>query len=620
MKVRSLRRPARTVNILILIFKLFSFSAGFVFLFFSLQYLLGGLLYSGGSARISLEVVLYLIASFGGLISSIALIAILPESLRVKFRKLRARGLPRPTYGFSTLLAVGVGATFGSPLFIILPQNVEQYAFISIGSMTIAAVLSLLMARIYSKMYVYSRERRSEVIGGPSFTKIGAGSKSVRYFISRFSMWIANTALAAFSAIFFVVFTFQYLPVILSLFGANGQLETIIIYLIVAAFAVWFIINAFFEERFLKHIGYSQIIFIIVILSIIISQSLTLGFSSEWDMSGFFSPLTGNVYLELIINTGYLFILFFGFQEILAMDRETQEESRIPIYSRLSGVAKVPKTKFIGTAMILTVLITAAVKILYAISVFSIHPDSAALASSNIPALFLAGKYLGSIWEAGMAAAFLLATITTFVPAFIAASRHLRSLGEDGFFPRSVASASWIFTLVLILLLSLGGGDFLISITDFMVLISIGIIILSYLWMRKVKIISIKGRDIATILVGLSLFIAGGAIYFVDPNVVLLGIVAVALSYLIYDILHLGAIGLQIFIVAFDLVSFLSLAVFHGIIPNYFSSILNDIFGINCSIRLVMQIILLGSSAIIIANLFLDVFVIKRTRIRFSHA
>ena len=616
----QLKRPTLTVNILIVAFKLFSVSAGSAFLIFSVSYLLSGFLYSEDAGRIGLETVLFLIASFAGLISSIALIAILPESLRVRFRKLRARGLPRPTYGFSSLLAVGVGATFGSPLFIVLPGNIEQYAIISVGSMIIAAVLSVLMARIYSKMYVYSREHRSEVIGGPSFTKIGTGSRSVRYFISRFSMWIANTALAAFSAIFFVVFTFQYLPEIMGILGAGSLITNVAVYLIIAAFVIWFIINAFFEERFLKHIGYSQIVFIVIILAIIISQSFFLGSSGGWNLQGFFLPAENNMFLDLLINTGYLFILFFGFQEILAMDRETKEESDIPLYSRISGVRKIPKTRFMGIAMLLTVVITAAVKIFYAISVYSVHPDSAELSSSEIPALFVSGHFLGAYWETAMAVAFLLATITTFVPAFIAASRHLRSLGEDGFFPRSIASVSWIFTIIMILLLSLGGGEFLISITDFMVLISIGIIILSYLWMRKVRVLSMKGKDIMAVILGASLFAAGGAIYFVDPNVVLLGVIAVVISFLIYDVLHLGAVGLQIFIAAFDLVAFLSIAVFHGVVPGYFSMILYNLFGLSYSIRTVIETVLLGSSAIIITNLFLDVFVIKRTRVRFRKA
>ena len=42
-------------------------------------------------------------------------------------------------YGFTTALAIGLGATLGSPLFVLVPLNVLQYGILSIGSLIIAA-------------------------------------------------------------------------------------------------------------------------------------------------------------------------------------------------------------------------------------------------------------------------------------------------------------------------------------------------------------------------------------------------------------------------------------------------------------------------------------------------
>ena len=60
------------------------------------------------------------------------------------------------------------------------------------------------------------RKDNLESIGGPSFLKAAVGKRSFRYFVSRVSMAVANTALAAYSAIVFVLFDFQFMPGLLA--------------------------------------------------------------------------------------------------------------------------------------------------------------------------------------------------------------------------------------------------------------------------------------------------------------------------------------------------------------------------------------------------------------------
>lgn len=603
-------------KIIPLIFKIIVVILGVIVLTFSISYLLGGLTKTNLVHDMTPGFIMDLMGSAIGIMSGIVLISILPESLIVRFRRPSSRGLPNPTYGFYILLAIGIGSTIGSPLFIILPVNVEQYAIISIISLLLATTLSFLMAKIYNIMYRQTRMSGMHAIGGPSFVKMAIGPSSVRYFISRFSMWIANTALAAFSAIFFVEFNFQVIPGILNELGLSGILSSAVIYSITGIFIFWFVLNAFFERRFIRHIGFIQVALVIILVGVIVYQALSLGFIGSWNISGIFSLPHGNITIDILENTGYLFILFFGFQEIQAMEREALENGKIPLLSKIHKGKLYSKETQIFASMFATVLIASTVMILLAFALFSLHANSSAVSRSSIPMIYIAGQYLGPFGEAITAAIFLIATITTFVPAFLAASRHLRTLGEEGFFPKSVSSVSWVFTLALILVLSLSNGPFLVNITDFMVLTSLAMISLSLLWNRR----RMPGKhvfgSVISLIVGAGCLIAAVSVYFEDPSVVLLGAVAIVLSYMIYDALMLGSVGLQLFIALLDIILFFSISVlpFYQV-PTYFYYFpAFPFFTAFTSIK-ILSIVLAASAAAIIINLTMDLFIINRIKI-----
>ena len=266
--------------------------------------------------------------------------------------------------------------------------------------------------------------------------------------------------------------------------------------------------------------------------------------------------------------------------------------------------------------MFTTVLIASSVMILLAFALFSLHANATAVSSSNIPMIYIAGQYLGILGEALTAVIFLIATITTFVPAFLAASRHLRTLGEDGFFPKSISSVSWIFTLVLIVILSLSNGSFLVDITDFMVLSSLSMISLSLLWNRKrITTRNVTGSAIS-LIVGAGCLIAAVSVYFIDPSVVLLGAVAIVLSYMIYDAFMLGSVGLQLFIALLDITLFVSISLlpFYSV-PTYFPHIPALPFLTALTSIKILSIVLAASAAAIIINLAMDLFVINRIKI-----
>jgi len=565
--------------------------------------------------------VLVVLAAISLALSGVALVAQLPESFWARFRRIpETLAGRRPVYGLGTMLAVGIGATLGSPLFILIPENILQYEVVSVVSLVLATILSVAMAKVYSDMYRASKELGLSGVGGPSFTKVAVGTRSVRYFISRLSMWVSNTALAAYTKIVFLIFVLDpnYLPAILNAYGMSPFMSDVTIYAVAGAFIAWTILNILFEQRYLRLLGVIQIVMTTALLLILLYHSIILGGKGSWNLSGIFNTSLGSGWVPaLVMNTGYLYLLFFGFQEIQSLERDAVEESSVPVVSWIKKGFKLGRTTYFGVAMVLSVVIASSLNILYGLAVYSSHtlPGASGLQTSAIPAIYLAGNLLGPGQELLVAVAFLLATVTTFVPAFLAAARHLTALGEDGYMPKSLANLSWAFTLVAILLLAIGNQDFLVNITDFMVLISLGIISLSALWLRRRSSEMKKGGRTLPLTVGLGCFLFGGAVYFLNPSVVVFGTVAVVFAYLIFDVIELGTLGAQLFLSVFGFVSLLGLTAFgHTFYAGGTLRLLTDVLGTNPNDVLTWG--LLVTSVLLAVNVVLDVRVLRRTALR----
>ncbi|CAC11644.1 conserved hypothetical membrane protein [Thermoplasma acidophilum] len=537
-----------------LITKAFSTAVGVFFLYSTIFYLIT----SNPLSHFSFGYLIVFFAVISSLVLSSILIAELPSVYRVKFRKPTLKETGSPVYGFFTLFAIGLGTTIGSPLFILIPENVYEYFIVSIASLILAIVMSYLLAYLYDKMHVYSLEHDLNALGGPSFIRTAHGRQSLRYFISRFSMWIANTSLAAFSVIYFVEFTFNVISPLLAELGLSPIFRYTAVAGAILFMVIWFILNAFYGKRYMKGIGMAQIVLLIIMVSIIFLDALDLGFMNSWNLTGLLT-FHANAPELILINTGYLFILFFGFQEIQVMVRDSKDESKIPIISAITGKAY-PKKRYMPYSMYATIAGAGFIQLLYALAVFSVHAPYSAVESAVIPAIYIASVFQNNIWALGMAISFLLATVTTFVPAFMAASRHLRSLAEDGIFPQSFAALSWVFTFVLILFMSLGGTGFLVNITDFMVLIALSIIALTAIALRdRHRFDHVEAISIITFM----MFMIGAvSIYFSDKSVVILGIMAIVAAYLLYDIMKLSMMGMELFGFTLGILSLLPLIVF----------------------------------------------------------
>jgi hypothetical protein len=551
----------------IIAFKLLSAILGLGILGLSLTYSYFEFGRFGGTGTLSPADIILGVAVLGMALSAISLVAGLPNSLRIRFRHIVRTRSSQKAYGFGTLFAVGIGATIGSPLFILIPLNIVQYEVISIGSLLIAGVLSLFMTKIYSKMYTALKDQDVTTVGGPSFTRVISGPKSVRYFVARLSMSLANTALAAYCAIVFAIFDLRVVPNLLASYGISGEYANLSIIAIFVLFVAWFLVNSLLERQVIRGIGRMQVVLSLLLVAILVYQSVLLGFRGSWDLAGLFagssiSQSSFSWVYALILNTAYLYLLFFGFQEIQALEREAVESSPIPIVSWVKKGFTLPKSIYLGRAMIASVVSALVINILYALSVYSVHPSLSSLSSSDIPALYLSQHFLGTNQESLTAFAFLIATLTTFVPAFMAASRHLAALGEDGFLPQGVSNVSWLFVLVTIVLMAAAGQDFLVNITDFMVLISLGLIAFSGVWVRKLQQVSGGPNILMSAGVGVACFGASAAIYVLSPSVAVFGALAILVDYLLYDIFELGSFGIQLFLAIFDLLLYAALTLY----------------------------------------------------------
>ncbi|MGP6220073.1 amino acid permease [Caldiplasma sukawensis] len=490
----------------------------------------------------------------------------LPLSLKVKFFRPQIRGKARPVYGFFIVLSIGIGSTLGSPLFILIPENALQYGVVSTISLIIAAFTSYLMSKVYFSTYVFHQENGRDIVGGPAFVRESYGTFSLRYFISRTSMWVANSSLAAYCVIIFFQLLFITVP---SLFPKGSPFTDYFIVFVLGIFVIWFIINAFFEDRFIILIGKVQLAMTIIMAIIIVFEE-GLIFRTGPISGKLIFTFSGNMVQDILINTGYLFILFFGFQEIMAFQRSVNENSKIQILGRKIDLTK---RSTIRWTMFFTIIISSSINIIYSIAVMLTQAHGEGISSAAIPAFLIADRVGGNPAKLLMILAFVIATLTTFVPAFMAASRHLRSFGEDRIFPSGITNVSWAFTLIFIVILIETGENFLLSITDFMVLISLGLICLSALRYRSK--LGKKNGTVFPVAVGILTFTFAAFNYFIDPEVVLFSILLISILYFFHSLINMERASLKLFVASLSLIFFMLVFALNSF------ALLSDISGIH---------------------------------------
>jgi len=516
---------------------------------------------SAGQFLIFYELILSLSILAGG----VTLAHSVTRSIRIRVPSSMFLRMPRLTkkdghqYGFFAALSLGLGATLGSPLFVLIPLNVVQYGFISIASLLIAASISILVARLYGRMYREWSDKGQECVGGPAFTRNACGRSSLRYFIARFGLWIGNTALAAYSVIIFVNYSRFDLATTLQSFLGSGAKSEVVALSLIGLLVAWFVVNAFFEKRYARAIAGLQIGLTILLCAILLFESAILVQAGTKPLTSIFTLPTGeisSIAFALVANTAFLFLLFFGFQEIQAMSSDLARKSNIPILSFFKRFRDLDRVSFAQKAMLGSVVVATVINITYAIGVYVAVPNASALSGAGVPAIFLTQSLFGPVNGLLMGIAFIIASLTTFVPSFLSSTRHLRALSSDGFFPKSIGRSSWLFSLIFMMVLSLFNADFLVRITDFGVLVALAFVSFSALWSRK-SVLTIRHRlDFLPSLTGISCLFVAAALYYVDSSVVLFGILFIMIGYLLFDIFELGSYGSQIFLAVLYVVLF----------------------------------------------------------------
>jgi len=154
--------------------------------------------------------------------------------------------------------------------------------------------------------------------------------------------------------------------------------------------------------------------------------------------------------------------------------------------------------------------------------------------------------------------------------------------------------------------------NFLINVTDFMVLVSLGLISLSEIWMRRHRNEGWGSKDVLPFVVGVSCFVAGGAIYFLGATVIVFGSATVVFAYLIFDMLELGVLGTELFLSIFNLVCFLALsALTFKLLPVSATITWLPIGQTDPYTTLLILLPLL--SLLLVANIVVDTSVLRRT-------
>ncbi len=490
------------------------------------------------SASLILGATLALVYGIGGITFLGGLFRRLGRRLEAKIRE----GEPEPVYGFGALLVAGIGSTMGISMLTVLPYAVRS----SSATSTLLAVLlsgsvSLALAQAYGSMGRFSAERGERSVGGPAFVKAAYGI-GASYFLSRLSMWVGTTALTAFNLVMSIRFLFSYLPEILQNSGLSREASTAIITCVTYLILLWAFFLFRYESTHRRAVAGVQAGLIVMFLSLLfISVYSFITYSprpllpSIETISADFSPM------EVIFNAGYIYLVLFGFQEVQALFEESKSEVRLPF------IGPVPRERYVGWAMMLTVVLSTAIFSVYtlAISPFDL--------SGDIPPLEIAIG-LGGVPTAVNSALVLLAAITTLTPSYMAAKRHLEELGRDGLVPQSFTKYSWLFTLVVAVIMGLLETDTLVGIADIGILLSLSVIALADLQLRR-NIIGLLAaiRDLAVSAVCAIVLIT---FYLIESLTFVLGIVFLVMNWFVFNVFRLGK-GVDLFMATLTFMTYL---------------------------------------------------------------
>lgn len=456
-------------------------------------------------------------------------------------------------YGTLTLFFVSLGATMGPSTFVIIPYAVVKYGPLALLGMALASVSAWALAWRYAKMYYYSkRVGATRVVGGPAFVKYAYGGKHPAYMLSRITMWVGNAALSAFNLLIAVKFLSEYvLPLAL---GAKGifPVELALLILLSAvplllhkrwrgAVRLQSFVGLLFLMLFLAHLGGLCAAFPLKPALPLPVLPLTVA-----DL-GVFDAL-----LIVLASAAYVYIVVFGFQEVMALTEEakgSEEEKLKSIKAAMVGGAVVSCVLFWLYMYVYVLLTETGVQI----------PGETVL-----PALDLVRQYPQLYWLT--VAAVGLGVVTTLVPAFASALKHLKELASDFFGVEEGASGVLPFIVILLAwYLFFTGTEFIAHLTDFAVLLSLSIIALSETGLGK-KVTG-GGRHVISKAISLLTFAMFLLLAQSSPDIAWISALIMILSTAMVMVLSYDLVQAETFVLVICFMTIVFVGGFSRIIP-----------------------------------------------------
>jgi amino acid transporter len=348
--------------------------------------------------------------------------------------------------GFFGLLMLGVGATIGAGIFVLLGEATALTGPSVVFAFVINFVIAIVIAVHYAEMAALSPVQG----GGYSFIESAFGSSA--YYVG-WLIWFGNVAYAAFCSIAF------------ALYVTSGTAINPI-------FVAILTLSAFTA---LNLTGVKSVIEIEKLLTVVLIGTFlvfTVRGSSLFDASNFTNIFPGGL-MALLPATSLVFLCYVGFETITTISAEVKNPTR-----------NIPR------ALIGSVVVSG---ILY-ISFSFVFAGAIGSTSITNPETILLEFFTTDIMQFFMVAAAVLATVSSLNIGLMAASRNAYALARDGFLPNIISKVSKrdspnyaivLSSLIAFLLLLSGTAVSVASISNFSYMLVVSMVCMSVIALRN---------------------------------------------------------------------------------------------------------------------------------------
>ncbi len=404
------------------------------------------------------------------------------------------------TIGFFGLLMLGVGATVGAGIFVLLGE-----ATVLTGpSVVIAFVINFIIAIVIATHYAEMASLSPVEGGGYSFIEEAFGSSA--YYIG-WLIWLGNIAYAGFCSVAF------------ALYVTNGT--SISPFLVaIATLAIFSVVNL---------TGIRSVIEIeklLTVVLIVIFCVFTVRGASFFDLSNF-SNIFPNGVLALLPATSLVFLCYVGFETITTISAEVKNP-----------------TKNIPKALIWSVIISGALYISFSL-VFAGAVDHSAITN---PDTALLQFFRTDIMRLALFAAALFAILSSLNIGLMAASRNAYALARDGFLPNvfsklskkdSPVYAIVLSSVVAMLLIFSGTATSIASVSNFSYMLVVSMVCMSVITLRRKPVKTVMKRFYKVPLYPYSSYFGIVAplllIPFLDQSALLIGAIWLVIGFFFYN-------------------------------------------------------------------------------------